>query len=50
MRISVLGIGYVGAVSCGCLAASGHEIVGVDNAPQKGAMLAPRQSPLREAA
>ena len=40
MRISVLGIGYVGAVSCACLADFGHEIVGVDIAPEKVAMLA----------
>ena len=48
MRISVLGIGYVGAVSCGCLAASGHEVVGVDVAPEKVAMLARGQSPIVE--
>ena len=48
MRISVLGIGYVGAVSCGCLAAFGHEIVGVDIAPEKVAMLARGQSPIVE--
>jgi len=48
MRISVLGIGYVGAVSCGCLASSGHEIVGVDIAPDKVAMLARGQSPIVE--
>ena len=48
MRISVLGIGYVGAVSCGCLAASGHEVVGVDIAADKVAMLARGQSPIVE--
>lgn len=48
MRISVLGIGYVGAVSCGCLSAFGHEIVGVDIAPEKVAMLARGQSPIVE--
>ena len=48
MRISVLGIGYVGAVSCGCLASSGHEVVGVDIAADKVAMLARGQSPIVE--
>jgi len=46
MRISVLGIGYVGAVSCGCLASFGHEIVGVDISADKVAMLARGQSPI----
>ena len=48
MRISILGIGYVGAVSCGCLAEFGHEIVGVDVSPDKVAMLARGQSPIVE--
>ena len=48
MRISVFGIGYVGAVSCGCLASAGHEIVGVDVSPEKVAMLTRGQSPIVE--
>ncbi|HKQ39111.1 MAG TPA: nucleotide sugar dehydrogenase [Verrucomicrobiae bacterium] len=35
MRISVFGLGYVGAVTAGCLAELGHHIVGVDVQSQK---------------
>lgn len=35
MRISIFGLGYVGAVSAGCLARQGHSIVGVDVHPAK---------------
>ena len=35
MRISIFGLGYVGAVTAGCLARQGHSIVGVDVHPQK---------------
>jgi GDP-mannose 6-dehydrogenase len=35
MNISIFGLGYVGAVTAGCLAARGHRIVGVDVHPQK---------------
>lgn len=49
MRISIFGIGYVGAVSSGCLADLGHEIVGVDVSAHKVGMLNRGQSPIVEA-
>ncbi len=48
MKISVLGIGYVGTVACGCFAASGNTVVGVDISDHKVGMLAAGQSPIVE--
>ena len=39
VQISVFGIGYVGAVSCGCLVSLGHKVVAVDISPQKIGLL-----------
>jgi GDP-mannose 6-dehydrogenase len=48
MRVSVLGLGYVGSVSAACLADDGHDVVGVDVAPAKADALNEGRSPIVE--
>jgi len=48
MRISVFGLGYVGAVSAACLARDGHTVTALDVNPDKVAALNAGQSPVRE--
>jgi GDP-mannose 6-dehydrogenase len=47
-RISIFGLGYVGAVSAGCFAERGHSVIGVDISPAKIALLAAGKSPIME--
>ena len=46
--VSVVGLGYVGAVSSACLSSLGHRVVGVDIDPTKVADIAAGRSPIHE--
>jgi GDP-mannose 6-dehydrogenase len=48
MRVSVFGLGYVGAVSCACMADSGHEVIGVDKHAAKVDLINRGASPIVE--
>ncbi len=49
MRISVFGLGYVGAVSCACFCKMGNHVIGVDVNAAKLDLVAQGKSPIVEA-
>ncbi len=46
MRISIFGLGYVGAVCAGCLSSRGHEVIGVDISAAKIDLINKGKSPI----
>ncbi|MBN8605893.1 MAG: UDP-glucose/GDP-mannose dehydrogenase family protein [Caulobacterales bacterium] len=48
MKVAIIGIGYVGAVTAACLARDGHDVIAVDVNPTKVAAIQNGQAPIIE--
>ena len=48
MKVSIFGLGYVGAVSLACLARDGHSVIGVDIDPAKLELIRAGKTPVVE--